>query len=181
MVKKSPSINLVKTDKNETINQLVNWALGVGRTLIIVVELIALSAFLYRFILDSQLRNIHDKIKQEQVIISQQKKNEATYTNLQERLSLASSLSDQAKNSNKIFEDILNFAPIGLTFSNVTLTDNSLKISSSVNSVYPLSDFVNSLKNYPKVESVSIDKIENKTAGASINVSISVTLKKENQ
>lgn len=179
MVKKSASINLVKTDKNGTLNQIVNWALGAGRVLIIVVEIIALSAFLYRFILDSQLREIHGKIQQEQAVIESQKKNEEIYTNLQERLSLASSFLEQAAKNNKIFKDILSFAPIGLTFSNVTLTENTLKISTSVNSVYPLSNFVNSLKNYSKIESVSIDKIENKTASATINVSISVILKKE--
>lgn len=179
MVKKSASINLVKTDRNETLNQIINWALGAGRVLIITVELIALLAFLYRFILDSQLRDLHSKIKQEQAVISAQKNNEVLYRNIQDRLSLASSLSDQASTNKKIFEDIISFAPIGMTFANISFLDESIKITASVNSVYPLSSFINSVKSYPKVDSLSIDKIENKTANASINVSITVNLKKE--
>lgn len=179
MVKKTVSINLVKSDKNQTLNQVINWALGAGRVLIIVVELIAISAFLYRFILDSQIRDINDKIQQEQAIVSQQKKNEDLYTNLQARLALASAFSGEAAKNIKIFKDIINFAPVGLTFTNLTFVQDSIRIEVSVNSVYPLSSFVNSLKTYPKIDTVSIDKIENKTENAVINVSISVTLKKE--
>lgn len=179
MVKKAVSINLVRTDKNQTLNQIVDWALGAGRILIIVVELIALSAFLYRFILDSQIRDLNDKINQEQTVVAQQKKNEAKYADLQARLALIASFSNQASDSIKIFKDIVSFAPVGLTFSNVTFTDTAIRIGVSVNSVNPLTTFVSSLKNYPKVDSVSIDKIENKPESAVINVSISVNLKKE--
>lgn len=179
MVKKPVSINLVKTDKNQTLNSFINWTLGAGRVLIIAVELIALSAFLYRFILDSQLRDIADKIKQEQAIVLQQKKNEDLYTNLQQRLALASSFSNQASDNIKIFRDIINFAPIGLNFTNLTLDNNTIRIQASVSSVYSLSSFINSLKSYSKTDTVSIDKIENKTENAVINVSISVMLKKE--
>ena len=179
MVKKSISINLVKSGKNQTLNQVVNWMLGAGRVLIITVELIALCAFLYRFILDSQLRDLNDKIKQEQAIVTQQKANEELYTNLQQRLALASSVTDQASGNIKIFKDIINFAPVGLTFTNISLDGNAIRIQVSVNSVYPLSSFVGSLKNYSKTDTVSIDKIENKTEEAVINVSISVMLKKE--
>ena len=68
-------------------NQIVNWALTIGRVLIIIVEIIALSAFIYRFILDNELRDINSKIKQEQEILSTQAQKEATYRNLQDRLS----------------------------------------------------------------------------------------------
>jgi hypothetical protein len=44
MAKKSASINLIKTDRKETIDHVVNWALTIGRALIILVEVIALSA-----------------------------------------------------------------------------------------------------------------------------------------
>lgn len=179
MAKKSASINLIKTDKKEAINQVVNWALTIGRALVIFVEIIALSALLYRFILDNQLRDIHTKIKQEQAILESQKKNEEVYKNLQDRLSVISSVSDKGGESVKIFKDIVSFAPLGMTFSNISLTENAIRIEANVSSIYPLSLFINSLKTYKNVESVSIDKIENKTTNAVINVSISVGLKQK--
>src|ERR1035437_3785993 len=93
MAKNSASINLLRNDKKETVEHIINWAVTIGRILIVVVELAALAAFLYRFTLDSQLQDLHSKIKQEQTILEVQKKNEDTYRNLQDRLSLISSFS----------------------------------------------------------------------------------------
>jgi hypothetical protein len=179
MAKKSASINLIKIGRNETINNAVNWALTVGRILIITVEIIALTAFLYRFILDNQLREINAKINQEQAIIQSQQKNEETYRNLQDRLSVIANLSPQGKENTKLFKDIISFAPLGMTFSNVTLADNAMRIEANVSSVFPLSVFINSLKQYPNTQSVSIDKIENKTSAAFITISISVDFKQK--
>jgi hypothetical protein len=179
MAKKSASINLIKTDKKDTINHVVNWALTIGRALIIFVEIIALSALLYRFVLDNQLRDVHTKIKQEQAILESQKKNEEIYKNLQERLTIISSIAEKGKSEVSTFKDIISFAPLGMTFSNITMTDNAVRIETNVSSILPLSYFVNSLKTYKEVEAISIDKIENKTANAVITVSITVTLKQK--
>lgn len=177
MAKSSVSINLLKKEGNQTVNQIVNWALGFGRVLIIVVELVALGAFLYRFVLDSQIQDIQTKIKQEQAYVSTQKKNEDTYRNLQDRLSVVSSINNQGKNALKIYKDVLSFAPLGMTFTNLALSDTGLKIEANISSVYPLAVFINALKKYPQIDTISIDKIENKTSSSYITVSISVTLK----
>lgn len=179
MLKKSTAINLVKKDKGETVNQIVNWAQTIGKILIIIVQIITLSALVYRFFLDNQLRDIHTKIKQEQAVLGSLKNNENTYRNLQERLSLIASVSDIGTENVKVFKDIIGLAPIGMTFSNVTLTENGIRLEANVSSIYPLSIFINSLKKYEKTDTVSINKIENKTSSAVITVSIAVTLKQK--
>ena len=97
MAKNSASINLLRNNKKDTIEHIINWAVTIGRILVVVVELAALAAFLYRFTLDNQLQDLHSKIKQEQTIIELQKKNEDTYRNLQNRLSLISSFTKNGK------------------------------------------------------------------------------------
>ncbi|MEK7160272.1 MAG: hypothetical protein AAB702_02220 [Patescibacteria group bacterium] len=178
MVKKSASINLIKKDKGETISQIINWAQTVGRVLIITVQIITLSALVYRFFLDNELRSVHAKIKQEQVVLESLKKNENTYRNLQERLNLIASVSDIGAENVKVFKEIIGLAPVGMTFSSVTLTEDGIKIEANVSSIYPLSIFVNSLKKYEKIDTVSINKIENRTSSAVIIVSMTATLKK---
>ncbi len=177
MAKTSASINLLKTNKNEGLSQIVNWALTIGRVLIITVELIALSAFLYRFVLDNELQKLQTKIKEEQAIVSSQKTNEDAYRNLQDRLAVISSFSKSGSQNTKIFKDIISFAPIGMTFTNVTLSQETVHIEANVNSVIPLSVFIGKLKAYPSIDTISIDKIENKTANAVITVGITTTLK----
>ena len=177
MAKRSTSINLLKSNKNETLEQVINWSLSVGRFLVIGVELIALGAFLFRFGLDRQIIDLHALIKNKQIIVADLKDSENTYRNLQDRLSIAASFSNTGAQQVKIFTDTAGFAPPGLTFNEIAFDQNTLRIDANVTSVQPLSTFVASLKAYAPIESVSIDKIENKTSNAIINVSMTVKLK----
>ena len=44
--KHSASINLVKGDKDDFLNKFIDWALTIGRLLVIITEIIALSFYL---------------------------------------------------------------------------------------------------------------------------------------
>jgi len=177
MAKNSPDINLLKTRKINTVDRIFKWAVNIGRIVIIVVELIALSAFLYRFSLDKELIDLHSKIKQEQAIVEFFKKNEESYRNLQDRLATAATFSDQASKKTKIFNDVVEFVPSGITFSSFSIYEDRIKINASTDSVIALSYFVNSLKNYPLIETLSVDKIENKPSTSLITFGVSASLK----
>lgn len=176
MQKNSASINLLKK-QTSLIDRFITWALTVGRLLVIVTEIVALSAFIYRFSLDRQLIDLHSKIVQEQAIVNYLKDNEKTYRNLQDRLTAATNYSTLGINRFKVFSDIVGFTPKGMSFNNFSLYENRIKIDANVDSVSSLSTFVNSLKNYPAIDTVSIDKIGNKPSSAVITISITATLK----
>jgi Tfp pilus assembly protein PilN len=179
MAKNSASINLLRNDNKETFEHIINWAVTIGRILVVVVELAALAAFLYRFTLDNQLQDLHSKIQQEQAIIEIQKTNEDTYRNLQDRLSVISSFAKSGTTDLKTFKDILSFAPNGMTFTTVTFSPDSMHIEANLESVTPLSSFISSLRAYPLINTISLDKIENKTSNSVINVGISTTFKQQ--
>jgi hypothetical protein len=179
MARNSASVNLLRNEKKETIEHIIDWVLTIGRILIVVVELAALTAFLYRFTLDNQLEDLHTKIKQEQAIIEFQKKNEDTYRNLQDRLSVASSFSKTGEKNVKMIKDIISFAPSGMTFTNAAFFTNGIQVEANVSSVVPLSTFISKLKSYPSIDTVSLNKIENKTSSGVITVGISTTFKEQ--
>lgn len=179
MAKNSAPINLLRNNNKETIEHVINWTVTIGRILVVVVELAALAAFLYRFTLDNQLEDLHTNIKQKQAIVVSLKKGEDTYRNLQDRLTVAALYSKSAKNSVKMFKDIVSFAPNGMTFTTIALSSNGMHIEANVNSVFPLSIFISKLKSYSLIDTVSLDKIENKTSNAVISVGISTTFKKQ--
>ena len=179
MAKKSATINLLKNNSNNTVNQVINWALTIGRVLIIIVEVIALTALIYRFVLDAQLRDINSRIIQDKAILDSQKENEDKFRNLQDRLTLETSIINQGKDKIKIIKDIIGFTPQGMTLTKVSSSIDGIKIDTNVSSVFPLSTFINSLREYPETDSISIDKIENKTASAVISVGISVYIKQQ--
>jgi reverse gyrase len=175
-MRQSPSINLVgKTES--LLDRFVNWALNVGRAVIIVTEIIALTAFLYRFSLDRQLIDLTSKIRNEQAVLNLLKENEEIYRNLQNRLFLASAFGKQGKDRVQLAKDVIDFAPEGLTFNNINITEDRVRISADVSSVSSLSSFVSAIRGYKNIEKVSIDKIENRPSSAVITVSITAQLK----
>lgn len=179
MVNKPTSINLLRNEQISVLDKVINWALTIGRLLVILTELIALSAFLYRFSLDRQLIDLHSKIKQEQAIVAILKNNEDKYRNLQDRLSLVSSFSNSGSTITNIFQDVVKFAPSDMTFNSLTLNKNGVNIDASVQTTSSLSSFVNSLTNYPVIKNVAINNIENKPLSSSIAVSLTASLKQK--
>ncbi len=172
-----PSINLLGNRQGNIFEKFIDWALTIGRLVVILTEVIALSAFIYRFTLDRELIDLHSKIKQETAIVGYLKSREEIYRNLQDRLSVASEFSESGGKKNKIFNDIIELATGGMTFNELVLSENFVKIDANFQYISSLTNFVNSLKNYPAIESVSINKIGNKLSNSLITASITVNLK----
>lgn len=178
MQKGNSSINLVK-NKTSILDQFIKWALTIGRGLVIGVEIVALSTFLYRFILDRQIIDTREKIQQQQAIVEYLKTREAEYRNVQERILLTKDISTQAPEKTKILGDITSFTPPDMTINSVSISEDSLRITVDVLSVSSLTQFVNSLKTYKIIETISVDRIENKSSLSAISVNITCFLKQE--
>ncbi len=177
MPKTFSSINLIKDQKGDLIERVINWALSMGRILVIATELIALAAFLWRFGLDQQLIDLHTQIKQKQVIVAAFKKNEDEYRNLQDRLAIASNYAGVGSKKIEIYKNILSLASADVIFNKISLSNDTVSAEVNVTSVNALTTFVSALKKDSAIQSVSIDKIETKTSSAVIVVGISAVLK----
>lgn len=172
----SASVNLVKTQEN-TYDNIVHWALTIGRVLIIITELVAFSAFIYRFSLDRTIVDLHSKIKQEKTVLDNLKTQEETYRNIQERIALIQQVTVQGNTKVETLNDIIALTPQGITFNSLNLQPEQLDIDSNIESVSSLNTFIKSLKSYSKISSVSITNITNKADGAGINVFITAKFK----
>src|SRR3989344_3874733 len=159
------SINLIKNKQIPLFDKFMNWALTVGRLIVILTEIIALLAFVYRFSLDEKLIDLHSAIKQKQVLISLLKQDEDKYRNLQDRIALAGSLMEKNAKTNKIVLDIVGLTPQGARIDSLTFNKDKLIINANIGSVSSLTDFINVLKDYPDIKAMSIDNIENKSTG----------------
>ncbi|MBI2613848.1 MAG: PilN domain-containing protein [Candidatus Levybacteria bacterium] len=170
------SINLIKNKQIPLFDKFMNWALTVGRLIVIFTEIVAVSAFIYRFSLDERLIDLHSAIKQKQALISLLKQDETKYRNLQNRIALASTLSEKNEKTNKIVLNITDLIPQGVRISNLTFNQDKITINANVNSVSSLTDFINTLRDYPDVKSISIANIENKPL-VGLSVTVTTTLK----
>lgn len=175
----SPSINLLKKEEQGFLDKFIHWALTIGRFVVILTEGIALAAFLYRFTLDRQLVDLHDGIKQKQAIINVLKNNEITYRSLQERIGIASKLSIEGNTTVQVVNDIISLAPADMSIETLNVTNDRVRIEAKATSVGSLSQFTEKLRSYKEIQTVSLDKIENKTSNAIILVNITALLKKK--
>lgn len=168
MERKSVSINLLKNKQGVFVDKFVDWALTVGRLLVIVTELIALSAFLYRFSLDRQIIDLHGKIKQQESVVKTLRNSEDKYRNLQDRLALALNFSNSGAEKIKIFQDVVSFAPGGVTVSNLIMHETRISINAIAQNTSSLNLFTNSLKTYPKIRRLNLDSIQIKPSSGLI-------------
>lgn len=178
---KSQSINLFKGRGKSFAEKFINWALTAGRVVVILTEGIALSAFLYRFSLDRQLIDLHESIKQKETIVKLLKEDEDIYRNFQERIQTAGQLDEKSQEAEKKFTDILSFIPPDIFIERITLSSKNLRVDASFRNVSTLSQFVEALREYPEISSVSLDKITNKTSAATLLVGISATFREDNK
>lgn len=172
MPENSPSINLVKNKQIPFLDKFMNWALTAGRLIVIITEVVAVSAFIYRFSLDERIIDLHSAIKQKQTLVSLLRQDEDKYRNLQERIALASTISEKSAKTNKTVLDIISLVPPEVRMNDFIFNKDRINISVNLNSVSSLTDFIEPLKDYPKIKSLSIDTIDNKP---SLGILVTVT------
>lgn len=173
---KMPQINLVR-QKGMYIDTFLHWALTTGRLLIIITETVALSAFAMRFSLDSQIVDLHDKIKQQDAIVSLLQHNENTYRNLQDRLALIKQATAVSQKESNAFFSLLKIIPNNIQVSTFSYSPNKLQLQLDTNSTASLQDFITTLTSQLNIANVSIDKIDNKISQGVISVTLSAEVK----
>lgn len=176
-MKDTASINLLRGQNKGFGDKFLSWALTIGRLLVILTETTALLMFLYRFGIDRQLIDTHDKIKNNGFIVSHLTENEKMFRNVQDRLTLAKKIDAEATKSSMLFADFYSFTTRHVTVNLLTLSTDSVKIDVSSQSISALNAFITQLKQRPDVSIVSVEKVENKTSTATIIVSVTAKLK----
>lgn len=166
-----PSINLATNKQIPLFDKFIDWALTIGRLIVIITEVVAVVTFIYRFSLDEKLVDLSDAIKQKQSIISVLKNDENKYRNLQDRIALASTFSAKGTKTNQTITDIASLILKQAKINDLILNKDRANINVDVTSLSSLADFIDSLKNYRGIKSISIDNIENKpSVGLSVNM-----------
>lgn len=176
--KHSPTINLAHK-RTSYVDQFINWALTLGRLIIMVTFFVGLSAFAYRISLDWKIIDLREKITQQQKIINLLAEEEKKYRNLQDRLTTAALLSNKGTDTLSLLKVVIASTPPDIIFDNVSLGNDRLKIVARAHSIASLASFVGVLRKNPSIQTLSVDKIENKTASATIFVSVTAITKKK--
>lgn len=176
MAKKIRSINLLRNQEKSVIDKFLDWAFTVGRAIVIITESIALCAFAYRFVLDRQIIDLKDKIKQEQAIVKLSQTNEFKFRNLQTRLAMAQTLDVQSNTKTQLLNQILEKAGGKVSFDTIAISDKAVTMEGIVSSPLAVSSFASDLRAIPGITKVNVGNIANNTATGALTITIEAAL-----
>lgn len=180
MAKPALSINLLRTREEPLLDKFLKWALSVGRTIVILTEVVALSAFLYRFSLDRKIVDLNDEIQQKQQQVSAFKEFEDDFRNLQVRLAAAKELDVSAATTTNLLNQVITLATGRIRFASLTVSEEVIRIEGETSSTAQLNYFIKQLRENSKIKRISLDKLDNRTSRSTIEFGISAYLTAEN-
>lgn len=169
------NINLSSAGKQTVGKVVYGWTIDAGRAIIVGIELIALIALGYRFVIDRQIVDLHDEIKKQEAYIASRASDEKKYRSVQDRLQSIKITSENSKVKIDVINEILKVISEGTFFStNLSVNDNLIGIDGITFSEYTLVDALSGLKKIPSVSSISIDEINTGQEGLQFKVSVRV-------
>lgn len=170
--KKIAKSNLFKVNllihKGEQIKlyvKLIRWMLSSGRYIIVFVEIIVISAFIYRYKLDAELDDLQEKIKEQIPYLQSLKNDETLIRQTQLKLSTVKQVRKESPDFAQTILDIAKITPktIKLTTINLDRTQSfpktNLLITGQTPSNVELSAFLKALKNNPKFTGINLTNI----------------------
>lgn len=145
--------------------RLLKWMLSSGKFIVIIVELITISAFVYRYKLDAELIDIQDKINNELVpYIQSLKDNEILIRQTQFQLQTIKTIKSASVDYAQIFSKIALLTPQSIRLTNISLdalspAKTDLTISGITPSNLELSTFIKTLQNDPIFSNIILTNI----------------------
>lgn len=159
-------INLLtpKGDAPPLTQRLSKWALVSGRYIVIFVELIVISAFVYRYKLDADLIDLQERINEQTPYIKSLQTDELLIRQTQFQLSNIKQIKQSNPQYPQIFAKIAQYTPVTVKLSNITFDRKSegsvtFVVTGQAPPELDISPFVQSLKADPNFEAVSLANI----------------------
>lgn len=146
--------------------RFIKWLLAYGRFIVVVVEVIVLGCFVFRFKLDEDLNHQKTSINSQVPYLESLTTDEALNNQIQVRLKLIKSTYTYSKSYQKALSLIASQTPVGTKVSNINLDsatseDGSLpfKVTSQTPNTNEVAIFLNGLKKINGLSEVNLASI----------------------
>jgi len=180
--KKELSLLPDSENPNSFSGQLVKWLTTVGRWIIVITELIVVSAFVSRFWLDRKNSDLSENIRQQQAILESTQEFEKEFNSFQQRLKFIKDFYTNDPKYDQKISLLINSTPQDLIYKSLSLKlDDNKKVSANASLVAFNEDsivkFITNLMLNPDIETVKINQIEKKSQENNYSIVFSVTFK----
>ena len=176
MEKKSKiSVNLSSTKRVSVGNVFYKWAFQAGRAIVVLIELVALGALGYRFLVDGQIVDLYDQVSREASLVQFQSDDEKKFRAIQERLDSIKILNEETTGKIQITNDIISAVNSGeFSRTDLTINKNIIALSGDALSVFTVENFTNKVQEYPQVSSIVIDEVNTSSSGIRFRLRITL-------
>lgn len=163
-------INLLPKDPftDSGVGRFLNWALSVGRYIVVFTEMIVILTFLSRFTLDRQLTDLNESILKKQALLESYASLEDKARHVQEKAEFIETL-NTTTNLVANLDYLIDKLPSDLVFDNLEVRQDRFIIVGRSYSQTSLSNFINELKRNSQYEEVSIDQIRSSEEDTTIS------------
>lgn len=174
-------INLLPQNNFEssTVGKFLQWAISIGRWIVVFTELVVICAFLSRFYFDTKLANLFDDIKQKKAIVASMANFEETFRNTQSKLKEIRTLLTGEIKPSIIITEISNLLPGNVSLTSFSVDKNNLSLVGYSLSKSGLQSFWQNLTKYTKISNLSLNNISSRKEGLpGISFEVSATIEK---
>lgn len=172
-------INLMPQDEFESsdLGRILKWALSTFRVMVIITELVVMSAFLSRFWLDAKNSDLNDEISVYKAQISAYSDIEARFRSLQERTSIIKAIYS-GKTMTSIVTDITNTVPGSVSLTSISFSEGQVIIKATSTLEESIAEFLVNLANSKNLSEVNLTQVSSNIDGeAQTNFTVNAIVK----
>jgi Tfp pilus assembly protein PilN len=172
-------INLLPQEdfEKKPLGKFLLWALSAGRWIVILTELVVITAFISRFKFDRDLTDLHDKIKQKQAIVQSYSAFEEEFRFFKTRIAQIKTLYSKQIDSAAVLNTVALNMPNDVLLSQFSFEGTSLSISGVALSEEGLGNFLAGLITSKKFTDIDVSSITRKRDEAGIRFSFTAVWK----
>ena len=175
---KPKNINLLPQEEFEasTLGRILKWGMGTFRIIVILTEMVVMTAFLSRFWLDAQNSDLNDTIKTQSAEIASQSDFEKEFRGLQTKLNIFKTISASNRPSDIVNTITANVSG-DITLSSISVSEKSVTIQGVAGSEISIAQLVSNLKTVKSFKTVDLGNVSSSTENPSLtDFDIKVTL-----
>ena len=154
-------INLLPKEQFETSNlgKLVQWAVDIGRWIVVLTEFVVICAFLSRFYFDTKLANLFDEVKQKQAIVNSASSFEENFRTVQDKIKIIKGMLAEERKPSATIAEISQFLPLDTFLTSINLDSEKLSLSGYCLSERSLNVFLSQLVSKSSLKEVSLNSV----------------------
>lgn len=175
----TPELNLLPEDDllSRPGGKFLKWALSWGKKIVILTELMVVSAFLSRFWLDTTIANLSEEIDRKKAIIEASADFEKQFRETQQRINKIKQIGDNTSEL-VIYDRVKSLVPTGVTMKQLAMNGMTVSFNGTASDQL-LSGMVTAFKGSADFGNVVIERVAKEEDKAGVNFSLTAEYVKQ--